>query len=631
MNNLTAVEIKETLLRLSRDAGDRFFDPVTRLCLIPRDTVWYAIALLHSEDPAQTKLGISLLEEIQSEDGTHTPATMLAILHSIPDKLSEKAKVNLLENIARELLHAAEVEWHDGNVNHPLGAWCTLICGGEMSGQMWAVELGVRRLRMFRRTIGDRHHTQRRQAEMSEYNSLTYTALDLWFLAIIAEYAEHTRARTVARFLEERLWIDAAMHYHAPSQQFAGPHSRSYQCDSTGGYSAMHCTMLAAFRNELFLHPILAEQFHHPSDLIENSLIALLTFHVPDFARSIALEKRYPYYFRKTTYCEQYHENSRIKAPDGSSLFTFDDEVYAGGWRELTTYMTGEYALGSASLPYVNAGHADSFMLRIRRNEKIAHMADIRSIYTRGVFNASVVGRKNFCHVTQGEIDESYLYEEGRCAVYQHHEKAIVCYAPKRIGHKRVRSFRLDILCSYHAPFDSISIDHELMTSFPDVLPRARVICLQDYNTFIAIYPLTLSPVAENHLRFRTANDHLCISLYNYDGEEKDFAREEMSAWRNGFAIECATRDRFRSFAHFAEYACDNRVEEEMDSAQNHLVRFRTGDDEMRFVYNASSERIISQHHNGMEEVCGHISVEEAGSTSGAHCPQSLFGYELLT
>ena len=79
-------------------------------------------------------------------------------------------------------------------------------------------------------------------------------------------------------------------------------------------------------------------------------------------------------------------------------------------------------------------------------------MIDFRSIYTRGVYNDAVVGQSNLSHVPQGEIDESYLYEEGRCATYQHKNRAIVCYAPKRSGHYQVRSFRLDcifgVLCS---------------------------------------------------------------------------------------------------------------------------------------------------------------------------------------
>ncbi len=88
---------------------------------------------------------------------------------------------------------------------------------------------------------------------MSEYNSPTYTALTLWFLALIAEHSTTEAARRLALFLEERLWVDVAMHFHAPSQQFAGPHSRSYQDDSVGGFSALHCTMLAAFEEPLFL------------------------------------------------------------------------------------------------------------------------------------------------------------------------------------------------------------------------------------------------------------------------------------------------------------------------------------------------------------------------------------------
>ncbi len=152
---------------------------------------------------------------------------------------------------------------------------------------------------------------------MSEYNSLTYTALDLWFLALIAEHAVTGSARTVAAFLEERLWVDVAMHFHAPSQQFAGPHSRSYADDSFGGCSALHFTMLAAFDEPLFIEPDLCERYNHPSTLVQNALVAILPFHVPEQARVLAWRKPFPYVFRKTTYGESYHENSRRPPGDG--------------------------------------------------------------------------------------------------------------------------------------------------------------------------------------------------------------------------------------------------------------------------------------------------------------------------
>ena len=302
---------RQWLMDTARTAGDAFFNPRTRLCVISRDTAWYALSLLFDKREERRDLGKELLGNLQCEDATHTPATLLAMVHHIPELLPPDLQSFFLKTIESKLVEAADVQWKDGNVNHPLSAYCTLICGGALTGQHWAEAIGVRRLAEFRRIIGDRRSKTRRQAEMSEYNSPTYTALNLWFLALIAEHATSGEARRLALFLEQRLWVDVAMHFHAPSMQFAGPHSRSYQDDSWGGYSALHCTMLAGFDEDIPLFPELAYRYEHPSNLVQNALVAIIPFHAPDEARGMAFNKPFPYHFRKTTYGENYHENGR--------------------------------------------------------------------------------------------------------------------------------------------------------------------------------------------------------------------------------------------------------------------------------------------------------------------------------
>jgi hypothetical protein len=438
------------LLQLAREAGDRHFDPKTQLCLIVRDTCWYATSLLFDQSTDRKIFGNELLQSLTSGDGTHTPASMIALLHGVPHRLDEGTRHALRSAIRSELVNAAGTEWKDGNVNHPLGAYCTLILGGELHSESWAIELGLRRLQRFQQRIGEHRSRRLRQAEMSEYNSLTYTALDLTFLALIAEYVKNPEAKSLARFLEEALWVNVAMHYHAPSQQFGGPHSRYYFEDSFGGYSVLHCALLAASGRQMFLDPSLSVRFDHPSDLLQNALTAITPYHFPERAAMIAWDKPFPYSFRITTYGESYHENGRRDSPSDASVhqnnvdrpFAFDEEVYPGGWTDLTTFMTAEYALGSAARPYVNAGHADSVMLRIRRSAEIKSLADFRSVFTRGVYNDALPGVPNFCHSSSSQVDASYLSEEGRCATYQHENRLIVSYSPKRAGHKGIESFR---------------------------------------------------------------------------------------------------------------------------------------------------------------------------------------------
>ena len=623
------------LMDLARKAGDRFFDPVTNRCLISRDTFWYAISLLFDKAEARRHLGRQLFATVRVEDCTHTPATLLAVLHQIPELLDEAQRFRLEEAVRTALGEAALVDLRDGNVNHPLAAIATLILGGERSNQAWAVDTGTRRLKSFRERIGDHRGRHLRQAEMSEYNSLTYSALDLWFLALIAEHARSDEARRLGLFLEQRLWVDVTMHFHAPSMQFAGPHSRSYQEDSLGGFSGLHCTMLAAFDDPLFLDPSLCERFDHPSALLQNSLAAILSYHVPEEARAIAWKKPFPYGFRKVTYGESYHENSRRDAAAHAGPlnppFAFDDEIFPGGWSDLTTYMTGEFALGSAALPYVNAGHSDCFMARIRRSPDIKSMADFRSVYTRGVFNDARVGDPNLSHVSRSPVDRSYLYEEGRSAIYQHEGAAIVCYSPKRAGHAGVTSFRLDVIFGFHAPFDSLLIDGQPPKGFPFTLAPGAVICFRDFSTFGMIRPLSPFPAVSDHpVRLWRHGEFLLLSIVNYEGPLRDFSRNEINSWRAGFVCELATAEDI-SWEEFVARAGDTVVSEEVEAGVVRTVRYSCNGNTMEFSYDPYKEVILSRRWNGGDDGVRHFEVVAAGATEGPYCPATLFGNEALS
>jgi len=621
---MTVSDCGLALLALARRCGDRLFDPATGLCLIPRDTCWYATSLLFDPVEERAALGRRILSSLVSADGTHTPASMLALLLGFPGVLDRSATDSLRRQVAQELVHAAETEWNNGNVNHPLGAYCTLICGWELEGQRWAVDLGTRRLRQLLRRTGEHRSVSRRQAALSEYNSLTYTPLSLCFLALIAAYAREPEARTAALALEQGLWNEAAMHFHAPSQQFAGPHSRSYHEDSVGGYSALHGVWMAAGMGDLYSNPGLSERFDHPSDLLQNALTAIIPFHVPADARALAWKKPLPYGFRMTTYAESYHENVRR---GGVQEPVFDDEVYPGGWSDLTTYLTGEYALGSAATPYVNAGHSDAVSLRIRRNGTIRSMADFRSMFTRGVYNGAVPGARNLCHTTGGEVDASYLYEEGRTFTYQHENRVIACYAPKRSGHLGITRFNVEVIFTAYAPFDDIVINGRSAGALPIRVEGGSKICLRDYRTFILLIPLVPVPAASSlPVEVRRSDEFLIIATSNYDGPQADFPRDEINAWRGGFVMELHTADEFGSWRDFVEYAGSVTVSDECTMHGVRTLWLASGGHRMMCRVDPYREQIVERAWDDVPEIIDHFTVTAGGQTGGPFCPRTLFG-----
>ena len=614
--------IAQSLTDLVRTHGRDWYDSETRFCVGPRDTLWYAIALLLSDDDEERGFGECLLSKAQSADGTHTPATMLAILFAIPDRISEATAAHLDQIVRQSLPEAALAEWHDGNVNHPMAAWATLILAGERFGDALAIESGAGRLRMFAHTVGDRRHAFHRQSVFSEYNSPTYSALNLWFLALIAEYTSDSKIRDLALFLEQRLWVETALFYHAPSQQFSGPHSRAYLDDSLGGWSALHCTLAVAFETPLLMEPQRSLTTNHPSAILENSLVAIIPFHVPAEARQLAFEKPLPCSLRAVTYGESYHENHAAHG--------FEDGLYPGGWSQLTSWQTAEFALGTASRPYVNAGHADAFMARWRRRSEVKAVADIRSLFCRGVFNDSVVGQPNRVHVTGGATDESYLYEEGRTCTLQHQNKALVYYAPKGVGHRGVSGFRVDVMFSNDAPFDEFRIDGKSAETAAATLPTTSRFTWRDGNVLGVLIPLRPQPCASDKpIAFRIAGGCFVISIANYDGTKRDFPRDEIRGWVNGFYCELWSTQEFTDLDALWAHVQTIEIEDYPAGTGRHRHTIvRSGDEVMELKQNPWSEEIEQATVNGTSVDVPHLEAIAAEGGAALIDPMTIYGKE---
>jgi hypothetical protein len=291
--------------------------------------------------------------------------------------------------------------------------------------------------------------------------------------------------------------------------------------------------------------------------------------------------------------------------------------------------MTREYALGSAARPYVNAGHSDSVMLRIRRSESITKLSDFRSAFTRGVYNGALPGEANPCHCSSSQVDASYLTEEGRCATYQHENRLIVSYAPKRTGHRGVQSFRTDVIFTYAAPFDELVINGKSILSLPAAAAEGSRICIRDYQSFILIVPLPLSPTSGmTPVRLSLHGDFLLVSSHNYEGTVRDFSREEISTWRSGYYLEVWNKDDFGSWEDFLGHAERVQVEETIVEHRTRRIAVRSNGTTMEFHYDPYRESILSRKWNGVEEQTTHFDVSASGIQIESFCPKTLFGSE---
>ena len=74
-----------------------------------------------------------------------------------------------------------------------------------------------------------------RSGAVPEYNSPTYAPVDIHALTHLAGMAAELPTRVRAQVMLERLWLHTVLHYHDGTAQLAGPHSRAYHNDVTGG------------------------------------------------------------------------------------------------------------------------------------------------------------------------------------------------------------------------------------------------------------------------------------------------------------------------------------------------------------------------------------------------------------
>ncbi|MGF1491280.1 MAG: hypothetical protein ACFBSC_02265 [Microcoleaceae cyanobacterium] len=146
---------------------------------------------------------------------------LIEILISHRDKLSNR----LIRKIDTAILNAAE---YIRNREIPLPYTNILVSSiyvTTITGQMYKNSdllcHGLRLLRDFHAHTFDKN-------SFTEYNSPVYQVLSLKHLARLKRDVEDWEAQALVKDLYKLAWKNIAEHFHPPTQQWAGPHSRSY-------------------------------------------------------------------------------------------------------------------------------------------------------------------------------------------------------------------------------------------------------------------------------------------------------------------------------------------------------------------------------------------------------------------
>jgi len=151
-----------------------------------------------------------------------TTLLMVWMLHR--DKLGKE----LSEQVHQAILHAARsIQRRNVGPGYTnisiMGTGVTLLA---------AQEFKLADLRAYaKERLRKLHEHVTQQGSFTEYNSPTYMIVALHELSRMLWLVKDSRDLALIRAIHDLAWKHVATHFHAPTQQWAGPHSRSYETD----------------------------------------------------------------------------------------------------------------------------------------------------------------------------------------------------------------------------------------------------------------------------------------------------------------------------------------------------------------------------------------------------------------
>ncbi|MBW7884866.1 MAG: hypothetical protein H3C34_19945, partial [Caldilineaceae bacterium] len=122
----------------------------------------------------------------------------------------------------------------------------------------------------------------RRHDAFYEYNSPTYYGVNLYALAFWRRHSRSPLLQALGADLEERLWRDIALLYHAGLRNLCGPYMRSYGMDMQAYASLLGMSIWLLTGPDLAPFSDTAQPFGHAADFAFGPCLAVAGSRVPD-------------------------------------------------------------------------------------------------------------------------------------------------------------------------------------------------------------------------------------------------------------------------------------------------------------------------------------------------------------
>ena len=512
------------------------------------------------------------------------------ILKRQAEKLDDQHRRIVEDGLARALVEIdrVDVPWHYTNMT--LIQTGNLIIGGELLGEEYAyyTKKGYRR---FAEWV-DRVNTN---GAVPEHNAPGYIATDIQMLARIATHYADPQVAKMARLIEERCWIHAAVRWHASTHRLAGPYSRAYYPMVCGDMNWIGNMFHWASDDEEFASsgsyykPGRGTAHHRAHAALFGHSTPFYEYNCPDYVLRLAEAKPLPYEVRELT-------------------------DLAGG-NDISTYLTEEYALGVSARTYAETPwneasmwttHSKSLMVHYRRDGN----PDFGLLYCVYVLNDQRISEYYDDLVDDtvpgSDLVDRQLDEQGLFRGVQYRNKAIALYYPPQLKDD-IFSLKTEIVVFDRSRIDEIRINGQTVPSLPAQANASDVISIADNGTFIAVLPLDYSRLGHNDPIELTEDDsgHLVISIYNYKGprttfweykDRKTYFRANMEA---GFIVEIGTKREHSSLAEFSRNIAQAKVTDTTDSSYRRTIIYNSGPDEISLTLDLKSGDLLERTVNG--------------------------------
>ena len=482
------------------------------------------------------------------ESGEKLPASTRAAIHEAMHLgLSEVARLD----VGVEYTNICLLDCHNS------------ILGGQLLGAPAWTERGSRKLDRWAAYTAA-------SGAPREYNSPTYCGVDLTALAALAEHAADPAVQLQALLLEERLWLHVATHYHAPTAQLAGPHSRAYHNDVTGGRGSLKTVLYQVLGDERLMRrtPFYALRQEPGQGDVE---VALTTYHCPDAVRALLTDPAH-------------------------RLFAVRETADAAARLDLSTALTPDWALGVASRSY--GVQADNLLLQYRKEAE----PGFGVAYTRFILNDRRLG--GAYHATDRTRSNNIADVGAFCGLH-HHNKAIGVYGltPQ---HEDVSSIKLDVFFAGRAGLGRVLVGDRPVEELPVELPSGVPLIVEDGAVYVGVLPLRHSNLGRGApVRLEEDGGDLVLSTVLYEGPPKrfwEYAALSGPFYRGnvecGLVVEVATREEFPSAESFAAFLAAARLlDVTLDGERT--IRYRSGGDDLTLRYRLSDMEIVERQING--------------------------------